>query len=37
MKSQFLHNKHSLMLVGFLMYLFMNNFVPGSLFVVVVI
>ena len=37
MKRQFLRDMHSLMLAGFLMYLFMNDFVPGSLFAVVVI
>ena len=28
---------HSLMLVGFFMYLFINDFLPGCLFAVVVI
>ena len=38
MKTQFLRGIHSLMSVGFLMYLFMNDFfLPGCLFAVVVI
>ena len=37
MKGQFLCDTHSSMSVGFLMYLFMNNFLPGCLFAVVVI
>ena len=34
MKSQFLCDTHSLLSAGFLMYLFMNDFLPGCLFAV---
>ena len=34
---QFLCDMHSLMSAGFRMYLFMNDFLPGCLFAVVVI
>ena len=37
MKKQFLRHVHSLMSVTFLMYLFLNDFLPGCLFAVVVI
>ena len=37
MKRQFLCNMHSAMSVGFLMYLFMNDLLPGCLFAVAVI
>ena len=37
MKRQFLCGMHSLMSVGLLIYLFMHDFLPGCLFVVVVI
>ena len=37
MKRQFLRDMHSLMSIGFLMGLFMNDFLPGCLFAVVVI
>ena len=37
MKRQFLCDLHSLMSVGFLMYLFMNDILPGCLFAVVII
>ena len=37
MKRQFLRDMHSLMLVGFLMYLCINDLLPGCLFTVVVI
>ena len=37
MKRQFSCDMHSLMSVGFLMYFFMNDFLPGCLFAVVVI
>ena len=37
MKRQFLCDMHGLMPVGFLMHLSMNDFLPGCLFVVVVI
>ena len=35
MKRQFLCDMHSLMSAGFLMYLFMNDSLPGCLFAVV--
>ena len=37
MMRQFLCDMHSLMSVGFLLYLFMNDFLPECLFAVVVI
>ena len=37
MKRQFLCDMHSLMSVGFLMYLFVNDFLPRCFFAVVVI
>ena len=37
LKRQFLCDMHSLVSVGLLMYLFMNDFLPGCLFAVVVI
>ena len=37
MKRQLLCGMHGLMSVGFLMYLFMNDFLPGCLFAIVVI
>ena len=37
MKRQFLCDMHSLMSAGFRMYLFMNDFLSGCLFAVVVI
>ena len=37
MKRQFLYDMHGLISVGFLMYLFMNAFLLGCLFVVIVI
>ena len=36
MKRQFLCDMHSLMLVAFLMYFFMNDFLSGCLFAVVI-
>ena len=36
MKRQFVCNLQSLMSVGFLMYLFMNDILPGCLFAVVI-
>ena len=36
MKGQFLCDMQSLMSVGFLMYLFMNDVLPGCLFAVVI-
>ena len=36
-KRQFSYDMHSLMPVGFLMYLFMNDILPGCLFAAVVI
>ena len=37
MKRQFLCDMHSLMSVGFFMFLFMNDFLPGCLFAAVAI
>ena len=36
-KRQFVCDMHSLMSVGFLMYIIMNDFLPGCLFAVAVI
>ena len=37
MKRQFLCDMHNLMSVGFLTYLFMNDFLPGCVFAFAVI